>query len=296
MSPLCDVENFVQAITRVTDFDGLRRLLGEIVKSLGFDYFALVHHVDLSRIADDFVSLADYPQTWIEAYLGCRYYCDDPVLVTAQKSATPFLWTDVPRLIAQTVRQEEIWRGACRAGLGDGVTVPIHIPGEFTGSCSFCMRAGRPLPVHSLPIAQYLGCFAFQAARRLVQMNMASRTQVKPARQPLSPRQLDCVILAGRGKSDRVVGQLLGISGETVHQHIEEAKRRFNVATRQQLIVSALFDSQITYADLMNRQASPDQGNVAPGSLLQNSRGGFLGSLQWSASSQQITAATTPPR
>ena len=75
---------------------------------------------------------------------------------------------------------------------------------------------------------------------------------IEEAQQRLSPRQLDCVILAGRGKSDRDVGQLLGISGQTVHQHIEEAKRRYHVATRQQLIVRALFDSQITFADLMN--------------------------------------------
>jgi len=33
---------------------------------------------------------------------------------------------------------------------------------------------------------------------------------------------------------------------------MEEAKRRYHVATRQQLIVRALFDSQITFADLMN--------------------------------------------
>jgi LuxR family quorum-sensing system transcriptional regulator CciR len=101
-------------------------------------------------------------------------------------------------------------------------------------------------------MAQYLGCFAFQAARRLIEVNTTAKPAIEEAQQRLSPRQLDCVILAGRGKSDRDVGQLLGISGQTVHQHMEEAKRRYNVATRQQLIVRALFDSQITFADLMN--------------------------------------------
>ena len=85
-------------------------------------------------------------------------------------------------------------------------------------------------------MAQYLGCFAFQAARRLIEMHAAVKPAIEEAQQRLSPRQLDCVILAGRGKSDRDVGQLLGISGQTVHQHMEEAKRRY----------------------------SPNQGNVGP--------------------------------
>jgi LuxR family quorum-sensing system transcriptional regulator CciR len=83
-------------------------------------------------------------------------------------------------------------------------------------------------------------------------MQTMAKPAIEESHQRLSPRQLDCVILAGRGKSDRDVGQLLGISGQTVHQHMEEAKRRYHVATRQQLIVRALFDSQITFADLIN--------------------------------------------
>jgi LuxR family quorum-sensing system transcriptional regulator CciR len=114
------------------------------------------------------------------------------------------------------------------------------------------MRTGRQIPLASLPMAQYLGCFAFQAARRLIEVSTTAKPAIEEAQQRLSPRQLDCVILAGRGKSDRDVGQLLGISGQTVHQHMEEAKRRYHVATRQQLIVRALFDSQITFADLIN--------------------------------------------
>jgi LuxR family quorum-sensing system transcriptional regulator CciR len=252
MSSFDDVQEFVSQANRVNDMNGLRSLLEDTVKSLGFDYFALLHHVDLSRRAADYVRLVQYPQAWKEKSVSQGYYSDDPILAVAQKSVTPFLWTDVPRMLPLTQRQEEILNNAHLSGMGDGVTVPINIPGEFSGSCSFCMRMGRDIPLASLPTAQYLGCFAFQAARRVVDTQVASKPAIEEAQQRLSPRQLDCVILAGRGKSDRDVGQLLGISGQTVHQHMEEAKRRFNVATRQQLIVRALFDSQITFADLMN--------------------------------------------
>jgi LuxR family quorum-sensing system transcriptional regulator CciR len=67
----------------------------------------------------------------------------------------------------------------------------------------------------------------------------------------LTDRQLDCVVLAAQGKSDGVIAQLLGISGETVHQHIETAKRRYGVASRMQLVVRALYDNLITFADTL---------------------------------------------
>ena len=252
MSRFGDVQTFVREANRVSDIPSLRSLLEDTVTSLGFDYFALLHHVDLKRTASDFVRLVHYPQSWKEMSAKQDYYSDDPILAVSQKSVTPFLWTDVPRLIALSPRQEEILHGAQLAGIGNGVTVPINIPGEFSGSCSFSMRTGREIPIPALPTAQYLGCFAFQAARRVVTMRAPARPDSDDPQLRLSPRQLDCVILAGRGKSDRDVGQLLGISGQTVHQHIEEAKRRYNVATRQQLIVRALFDAQITFADLIN--------------------------------------------
>jgi LuxR family quorum-sensing system transcriptional regulator CciR len=252
MSSFDEIQSFVGEANRVADISSLRGLLEDTVKSLGFDYFALLHHVDLSRRSQDYVRLVQYPQAWKEQSLTQHYYSDDPILAVSQKSVTPFLWRDVPRLMALTQRQEEILNSAHLAGMGEGVTVPINIPGEFSGSCSFCMRTGRQIPLASLPMAQYLGCFAFQAARRLIEVSTTAKPAIEEAQQRLSPRQLDCVILAGRGKSDRDVGQLLGISGQTVHQHMEEAKRRYHVATRQQLIVRALFDSQITFADLIN--------------------------------------------
>jgi LuxR family quorum-sensing system transcriptional regulator CciR len=251
MSRFEDVQHFVRESNRVADIASLRSLTEDVVTALGFDYFALVHHVDLTRKPHDYVRLIHYPQAWKEMSLKYTYYADDPVHAASQKSGTPFLWADVPRIIALTERQEEILDSARLAGVGEGFTVPVNIPGEYSGSCSFSTRRGRKMPGASLPAAQYVGCFAFEAARRVVEMQRPKGVPDE-AQLRLSRRQVDCVILAGRGKSDRDVGQLLGISGQTVHHHIEEAKRRYNVATRQQLIVRALFDSLITFADLIN--------------------------------------------
>jgi hypothetical protein len=42
-----------------------------------------------------------------------------------------------------------------------------------------------------------------------------------------------------------------------VHKHIEDAKRRFCVSTRIQLVVRSLFDARLTFADVMTDSQKP---------------------------------------
>lgn len=51
-------------------------------------------------------------------------------------------------------------------------------------------------------------------------------------------------------RSGSATTQLLGISAKTVNQHVEAPKRRYEVASRQRLIIRALYDCQIFFADL----------------------------------------------
>ncbi|HEY0107778.1 MAG TPA: LuxR family transcriptional regulator [Rhizomicrobium sp.] len=253
MSLISNVQSFVAEANRTTDLAELQALLQAAVRELGFDYFALVHHVNIYKTKGEAVFLFDFPSAWTELVDRRGYFIDDPVHVACEQSAAPFTWSDVPRMIALTDRQREMLHAAKLAGLEDGFTVPIHIPGEYTGSCTFSTRGGRAIPQANLPAAHYVACFAFEAARRLVQRRAAQRgsNAVLPPHHKLTRRQLDCVVLAGRGKSDKDVAQILGISNQTVHQHMEAAKQKYDVATRMQLIVRALFDSQLAFADLV---------------------------------------------
>lgn len=256
MSLYADVQCFVREANRLADIGELRTLLGGAVKQLGFDYFALVHHVNIYQTRDKVVHVFDYPDAWTEMVDKNSYFTDDPVHMACQKSAAPFVWSDVRRIVTLSDKQEEILRSAEVAGLGAGFTVPIHVPGEATGSCSFSTKLGREIPLTTLPAAHYVGTFAFEAARRVSQRSARMRRgdALTGGVPRLTRRQLDCVVLAGRGKSDRDVAQILGISDQTVHQHIEDAKRKYDVSTRMQLIVRALFDNQLSFADLVERR------------------------------------------
>jgi LuxR family quorum-sensing system transcriptional regulator CciR len=246
MSRFSDVQAFAQEANRISRTSDLMSLLEGAVLGLGFDYFALIHHVEVNVAPTGaVVSLVRYPAAWSDMVNERGYYSDDPVVAACQKAAAGFIWSDVPKIIGLTPRQQEILDAAADAGMGGGYTVPIHLPGEYAGSCSFGVRTGRPLPHESLPAAQYLGCFAFETARRMAQ----AQIQDLPPR--LTQRQFDCIVLVAQGKSDGDAAQLLGISPQTVHQHIEDAKRRYGVASRVQLVVRTLFDSQLTFGDIV---------------------------------------------
>ena len=128
--------------------------------------------------------------------------------------------------------------------------MPNHVPGETFGSANFAVMRRDALPEQNLPAAQALGSFAFEAARRIVEKSHPpSEDYVVPA--PLTDRQRDCVLFAARGKSDSVIADLLCIRPRTVNEHMEAAKRRYSVATRTQLIVRALFRSEICFSEVI---------------------------------------------
>jgi LuxR family quorum-sensing system transcriptional regulator CciR len=168
-----DVEDFVRCVRRVTEADELGTLLSGAVETLGFDHCALVHHTP--RPQPDSVQYVDYPETFQAISAARNYFVEDPVLAACQSSASAFLWSDLPRLIELSDRQREILQTAVTCGLGEGFTVPVNVPGDLPGSCSFAVRSGRDVPHAVLPATQYMGCFAFEAARRIRKLDQVKR-------------------------------------------------------------------------------------------------------------------------
>ena len=244
------LQEFVRAAAAAEDTRGLKALVGDLCTELGIDYFALLHHVRFGRPIENQVRLTNYPISWI-ATLRQQDRASDPVLRTAERTSSGFCWRDIETLVRLSEKERALFRQAERHGIGEGFTVPNHIPGEAFGSSSFAVLRGKEFTPEQACAAQALGPFAFEAARRLNETQSgAGEAYVEPA--PLTERQRECLIYAARGKSDTVIAQLLDIRPRTVNEHIEAAKRRYCVATRSQLLVRALFRSEITYPEVLD--------------------------------------------
>jgi LuxR family quorum-sensing system transcriptional regulator CciR len=169
------------------------------------------------------------------------------VLLACERTTTGFFWSQLGEFVKLDPRHMQRVDEVRRAGLGEGFAVPNHIPGEYSGSVQFAVGEGEQFPREMASALQSVATYAFEAARRL------ARSSGEPivASAPLTERQLDCLLLAARGKSDTDIGHLLGLSPRTVNSYMEAAKRRYCVATRQQLMILALFNRQITFSEVL---------------------------------------------
>lgn len=239
-------EEFVDKASAVSDLAELAVQLEDVSRELGFRYVALVHHVSLRRKAPRLIESSNYPPVWSEMFVGRRYFVDDPVLQASQRTVVAFAWSDVGRLLALTRRHRAILSASRREGMGEGITVPAHVPGEPNGSCSFATKTGRPLPGRArLLTAQLIGLHAFERARQL--KGYPAFSEQVPH---LSPREEDCLRLLVGGASDKLIARQLKLSPETARRYIKTARAAYGAATRTELVVRALRDGLVTYDEL----------------------------------------------
>ncbi len=241
-------QQFASAAEAAASIGELGRLVDAITREMGFRYFALTHHVDIWRTPQLSIRIHNYPAEW-EAFFDAEGLGrSDPVHRASHLRNLGFPWTMLRELIELSRRDEEIIAHSKRAGLGDGYTVPAHMPGESEGSCSFATVQGRSYRVEWIPLAQFVGTAAFEAARRL-----SGLRRLDLDRPRLSDRQRDCIYWAARGKSDWETSQILGIGHDTAIQHMKEARRRYGVFNKTQLAIHALYDGALTFTDAMIR-------------------------------------------
>ncbi len=240
---------FVDDVSSATTQAELGAILAEITRELGFRHFALIHHVDLGSSSEPTIRIHNYPEEWERYYDRKRLGRTDSVHRACQMTLVGFTWSQLPRMIPLTRMDRAVLDAAAKQGLGNGYTVPAHVPGEVNGSCSFATTCGRPLQSEHLATAQLVGAFAFEAARRLAKREHQKLSD--PAR--FSDRERDCLIWVARGKSDSEIATILGISPETVHQYVKHARANYDAVSRSQLVAHALFSGTISFMDIFKR-------------------------------------------
>ncbi|WP_165356501.1 LuxR family transcriptional regulator [Sphingosinicella sp. BN140058] len=225
----------------------LGALLAQITRELGFVHFALIQHVDMRHPLAKGMRLHNYPPEWERHFDEQQLVRTDPVHRACQVTAVGFAWSQLPTMIRLTSRDRRLLETAALYGLGDGYTVPAHVPGEVNGSCTFAASRRPPL-LEQLAAAQLVGAYAFETARIL------ARAQDRaPERPPhVSDRERECLIWVARGKSDGDIATILGISPETVHQYVKQARASHDVVSRSQLVAHALFNGTITYQEVLS--------------------------------------------
>ncbi len=176
--------------------------------------------------------LNTYPEDWVQHYGEKEYISVDPVVRELFINYHPFLWSEVAERRPLEALERQIMAESATMGLRQGFTVPIYQAGGYTGLVSL---AGRDPMINE----ESRGAVTLASIYLHNKLTTLRRTEAQ-SRFDLTEREMECLRWAAAGKSDWEIGSILVISSKTVNYHIENAKRKFGVATRVQAIVAAL--------------------------------------------------------
>lgn len=236
---------FYSEIDQLDTLDRLFTALLSICGSAGIPYLAITDHLDFSQGQSGALHLHNYPSRFAAFHdshgLGVR----DPVHRLSQGRVTGFLWSVETPKLPLTFEDHDLFERAEAAGIGDGYTVPVHLRGERSGSCSFAVAAGMPFPRSFIPVAQGLGTFGFDLARRLGGSGVRRQFHCQ-----LTPRELEIVKLLAQGYQEKQIARILLISPVTVNDHLKHARARCGVHKSSSLVVWALMSGIITPFEL----------------------------------------------
>ena len=173
-----------------------------------------------------------WPDVWLERYVGRRYFEQDPMVRQLFRTPHPFVWSEVMKAGDHSKEALTIMSEAAECGMVEGFVVPVfgvggkaHVVTMSGAKVRFDPTARKELHLVSM--------YAYARAMKL-------RKRSEPPVIQLSPRQTEALQWAAMGKTDSEIGDIMGVTENTAHKHIEEAKRRFGVATRMQAVVAAI--------------------------------------------------------
>lgn len=245
-------QGFIEQCQTGTPVGVLAQAFQRGTEALGFRHFACCSHVDPLKPPRRSVMLHSYPKEWAQLFSELELFDIDPVFLHASRSLAPFFWDTQAFTNELSPPQQEMFHEARHYGLTRGYTVPIHsvdAPRDFRASCSVVPDSESLEPAAYLAV-QLMAFYLYDVASR-----DAQEKDPPPVQQPLSRRERQCLELAAQGKSDWVASRILGLSERTVHNHVENAKRRLQVATRMQAVMHALAGQQISLGDVVRRDA-----------------------------------------
>jgi len=234
------LSSFIEKTDGIKNFKDLEEHFAHAIRPLGYEFF---HYSSINQLLEhqkDIISLGNYPESWCDEYMENDYARIDITAKLALKKHLPFFWHDPKILKDITEEQMVIFHKAAELGLRYGVTVPLHKNHALPAVLNIS-SGKQELPTHTHHILHLMGLYLHEAALTLQAAEKAHQKQ-KPL---LSKREKECLNWAIFGNTDNQIGQILDISHNTVHRHIESAKRKLSARNRIQAITTALKQREI---------------------------------------------------
>ncbi|MEO6013137.1 MAG: LuxR family transcriptional regulator [Devosia sp.] len=226
-----DVFDTIERLNAAPDDGEILGLLRQFSLSVGYEHFIVSGLPPRGVNVEPFVLAADWPAEWYERYFSRDYTQFDPVARHCFHTTTPFLWNEAP-FEADDAYALQVMNEASDCRLSDGFCVPVHTEDGSQGCVSFggtekSLDPNKKLATHL--VAMYAHG-RLRALRRPYQFSPAE----------LTPREAEVLRWLSHGKTTEDIGELLGISQNTVFFHIKSAGKKLGTLNRVHLVAEAL--------------------------------------------------------
>ncbi|MAW81729.1 MAG: hypothetical protein CMI63_15945 [Parvularcula sp.] len=222
-----NIDAFIEATLRINDAVELKRCFEDFLGKLGFD--AVAYHILVegfrSVSLDKGFRISTFPEDYIQYYIDHRVFEFDPVMEEARKHGGPILWPDVADKPDLTKAQKEFFDKARSFGLVSGAAFSIYgRPGEIAyfslGSTQQDVNFSR---------AELL---ELQAICQQMHLRFSELTRAENGKRKLSKRETEVLELIAQGKSNSVIGDILGVSPNTVDTLVRRCFDKLGVTSR----------------------------------------------------------------
>jgi LuxR family quorum-sensing system transcriptional regulator CciR len=219
------------AMRRCETRDELDAAMAQALGRIGLPWFSLARFFARDGTPAIAVLQGRFEPGWAQRYVQQNYVATSLIARELLTRTDSYSWSEVLARTGDPV-QDRIFHEARDHGLRDGLFTPIR----WTDNSYAAVVTAGPDAQLDDPVcrtmAEVLSTYYAHECRRL---------GVAPpsARAILSPRQRDCLAWVRHGKSSTDIAELLGISAQTVEEHVSEACRKLGVRTRVQAAVEA---------------------------------------------------------
>jgi len=229
---------FIEQLEQQEDIASLLGAFQKLIERFGFNSYCIGDPASPTKPRANRVWGIAWPQEWMKRHAHHNYIAADPVIQEMLVRNTPFRWRDVR--VAEDGLSGKIMDEAGEFKMSDGFGLPIYSPdGTVIG---ISMGTDRYEISKRDEACLHLAAIYFHAKLE----RMRALETPRPLLPRLTPRERECLSWVAAGKTDWEISQILNISQQTAHEHVQNALVKLNATTRAQAVAIALLTRQIS--------------------------------------------------
>jgi DNA-binding CsgD family transcriptional regulator len=236
------IERFIEDTNKAKSSQEATRIFECALAYYGYDRFCyslITAHPSLGLDAGHGVA-RNYPDDWMSYYEANHYEKKDPVPKHCFTTCRPFTWDSLSRAGSLKPEQQRVMDEARTAGLLEGIAIPIcGQNGELAGVGMASSSGGICPEINLLDKLRALAMQYHLVYTELEKDDPPARdTSIENVH--LSEREKEILLWAAQGKSDSVIGDIIGVSHSTIRFHMKNIFRKLNANERTLATVKAI--------------------------------------------------------